>query len=43
MGTHLRRSADGVNWDDLVLSTAPASVPAKTFDPYLVTTTTSSP
>jgi hypothetical protein len=33
--THLRRSADGVNWDDLVLSTAPASVPAKTFDPYL--------
>jgi hypothetical protein len=33
--THFRQSADGVNWGDLVLSTAPASVPAKTFDPYL--------
>src|SRR5882762_3000218 len=33
--THFRQSATGVNWSDLVLSTAPASMPAKTFDPYL--------
>jgi GT2 family glycosyltransferase len=33
--THFRRSPDGTNWDDLVLATAPANVPAKTFDPYL--------
>jgi hypothetical protein len=33
--THFRRTSNGVNWDDIVLSTAPASVPAKTFDPYL--------
>jgi hypothetical protein len=33
--THFRQTSDGTNWDDLVLSTALASVPAKTFDPYL--------
>jgi hypothetical protein len=33
--THFRQSADGANWADLVLCTAPASTPAKTFDPYL--------
>jgi len=33
--THLRRSTDGVNWSDLVLSNTPATTPAKTFDPYL--------
>jgi len=33
--THFRRSADGVNWNDLVLSDAPANEPGKRFDPYL--------
>jgi hypothetical protein len=33
--THFRLSASGANWDDLVLCTTPADVPAKTFDPYL--------
>jgi hypothetical protein len=33
--THFRQTSDGVNWADLVLSTAPANVPTKTFDPYL--------
>ena len=33
--THFRQTDDGANWDDLVLSTALANVPAKTFDPYL--------
>jgi hypothetical protein len=33
--THLRRSKDGVNWSDLVLSNTPATSPVKTFDPYL--------
>ena len=33
--THLRRSKDGVNWSDFVLSNTPATTPVKTFDPYL--------
>jgi len=33
--THLRRSADGINWSDLVLATVPAATPAKIFDPYI--------
>lgn len=33
--THFRLSSEGANWADLVLCTAPASTPAKTFDPYL--------
>jgi hypothetical protein len=33
--THFRRSANGVNWSDLVLADTPATTPAKTFDPYL--------
>ncbi len=33
--THLRRSANGVNWDDLVLANVPAMTPVKTFDPYI--------
>ncbi len=33
--THFRQSPNGANWADLVLCTAPASTPAKTFDPYL--------
>jgi hypothetical protein len=33
--THFRRSSDGANWDDFVLATTPANLPAKTFDPYL--------
>jgi hypothetical protein len=33
--THLRRSPNGINWDDLVLASVPASTPAKTFDPYI--------
>ncbi len=33
--THLRRSKDGINWSDLVLSNTPATTPVKTFDPYL--------
>src|SRR5438034_1234696 len=33
--THLRRSPDGVNWSDLILADAPATAPAKDFDPYL--------
>lgn len=33
--THLRRSADGVNWDDLILSATPADQPAATGLPYL--------
>lgn len=33
--THMRRSASGVNWADLVLADTPANTPLKTFDPYL--------
>jgi hypothetical protein len=33
--THLRRSANGINWDDLVLATVQATNPVKTFDPYI--------
>lgn len=33
--THLQRTMDGVNWNDLVLANVPASAPAKQFDPYL--------
>jgi hypothetical protein len=33
--THFRKSADGMNWDDLVLANCPANIPGKTFDPYL--------
>jgi len=33
--THFRRSADGVNWSDVVLCDTPATSPAKTFDPYI--------
>jgi hypothetical protein len=33
--THLRRTADGVNWTDLILADTPATLPIKTFDPYL--------
>src|SRR5262249_46022066 len=33
--THLRRSANGINWADLILATTPATFPMKTFDPYL--------
>jgi hypothetical protein len=33
--THFRRSSNGVNWNDLILADTPASVPAKTFDPFL--------
>ena len=34
-GTHLRRSPNGINWDDLILATVPATMPTKTFDPYI--------
>lgn len=33
--THFRTSADGLNWNDLILANAPANFPLKTFDPYL--------
>jgi hypothetical protein len=33
--THFRTTTNGVNWNDLVLASTPANVPAKTFDPYL--------
>lgn len=33
--THLRRSTDGINWNDLILATVPATTPVKTFDPYI--------
>jgi hypothetical protein len=33
--THVERSADGANWQDLVLATTPAAVPVAQFDPYL--------
>ena len=33
--THFRRSADGISWDDLVLSTAPANAPVSEGAPYL--------
>jgi len=33
--THLRRSIDGINWNDLILATVPATTPSKQFDPYL--------
>jgi len=33
--THLRRSPNGVNWDDLILANVPATTPVKTFDPYI--------
>ncbi len=33
--THFRRSSDTTTWSDLVLASAPAGGPAKSFDPYL--------
>ncbi len=33
--THLQRTLDGVNWNDLVLATVPANTPASQFPPYL--------
>jgi hypothetical protein len=33
--THFRRSTDGVNWDDAILSSAPANVPVAHGLPYL--------
>jgi len=33
--THLRRTTDGINWDDLILANVSATVPAKVFDPYI--------
>jgi hypothetical protein len=33
--THLRRSTDGINWNDLILATVPATTPLKQFDPYI--------
>ena len=33
--TRLRRSKDGVNWNDLIIANTPATTPVKTFDPYL--------
>jgi hypothetical protein len=33
--THLERSADGINWTDLILARVPASTPPKLFDPYI--------
>lgn len=33
--THVRRSKDGMTWDDLVLATVPANTPAATFWPYI--------
>ncbi|HEX8068352.1 MAG TPA: sialidase family protein [Pyrinomonadaceae bacterium] len=33
--TRLRRSTDGINWDDLILANVPAFTPVKTFDPYI--------
>ena len=33
--THLRRRTEGINWNDLILATVPATTPVKTFDPYL--------
>jgi len=33
--THLRKTANGVNWSDLVLASVPATTPAKAFDPYI--------
>lgn len=33
--TRLRRSSDGINWNDLILANTPATTPPKSFDPYL--------
>jgi hypothetical protein len=33
--THLRRTANGTTWSDLLLATTPADRPVKVFDPYL--------
>lgn len=33
--THFEQTADGANWSDLVLSTAPAATPTLSFSPYL--------
>ena len=33
--THLGRTTDGINWNDLVLATVPADTPKKIFDPYI--------
>lgn len=33
--THVRRTTDGTNWDDLILANVPATIPAKLFDPYI--------
>lgn len=33
--THMRRTLNGINWDDLVLASVLADTPAKQFDPYL--------
>ena len=32
---HLRRSSDGISWDDLVLTDTAASTPVRTFFPYI--------
>lgn len=33
--TRLKRTTDGVNWDDLILANVSATVPPKVFDPYI--------
>jgi hypothetical protein len=33
--TRLKRTTDGINWDDLILANVSATVPAKSFDPYI--------
>lgn len=33
--THLRRTTDGLNWNDLLLATTPTATPARRFHPYL--------
>jgi hypothetical protein len=33
--THLRRSADGISWNDLVLANTAAATPVRTFFPYI--------
>ena len=33
--THLRRTTDGLNWNDLLLATTPAATPGPEFQPYL--------
>ena len=33
--TRLKRTTDGINWDDMILANVSATVPAKAFDPYI--------